>query len=65
MVAENGAFSFPVDKGGEVVKAVPFVFVPNLIKKIADMVSEHERHVDTRNLILVAHVHKPIGHQRD
>ena len=34
VVAEKGAFSFP----GEVIKEVPFVYIPNLIKKIADVV---------------------------
>ena len=43
VVAEKGAFSFPGEKGGEVMKEVPFVYIPNLIKKIADVVSQHER----------------------
>lgn len=45
VAAERGAFSFPSDKGGEVIKKVPFVYIPNLIMKIADVVSEHERQV--------------------
>ena len=45
IVAERGAFSFPAEKGGEVVKEVPFVYVPNLIRKIADVVAQHERQV--------------------
>ncbi len=28
--------------GGEVIRAVPFVYVPNVIAKVADIVSEHE-----------------------
>lgn len=39
VAAERGAFSFPSEKGGEVIKKVPFVYVPNLIQKIADVVS--------------------------
>ena len=45
IVAERGAFSFPTEKGGEVVKEVPFVYVPSLIRKIADVVNQHERQV--------------------
>ena len=46
VVAEKGAFSFPAEKGGgEIIKEVPFVFVPNLIRKVADVVAEHERYV--------------------
>ena len=43
--AERGAFSFPSQKGGEIIKEVPFVYVPNLIRKIADVISQHERQV--------------------
>lgn len=43
MVSENGAFTFPSDNGGEVIKEVHFVYVPNLIAKVADVVSQHER----------------------
>ena len=35
LIAEEGAFTFPNDSGGEVV---PFVHVPNLIAKSADLV---------------------------
>ena len=45
MVAERGAFSFPREKGGEVINEVPFVYVPNLMIKIADVVTQHERQV--------------------
>ena len=31
VAAERGAFSFPSDKGGEVIKKVPFVYVPIII----------------------------------
>ena len=43
IVAERGAFSFLAEKGGEVVKEVPFVYVPNLVRKIADVFAQHER----------------------
>lgn len=45
VVAEMGAFTFPMDKGGEEIREVPFVYVPNLIAKIADVVTQHERQV--------------------
>ena len=52
VAAERGAFSFPLEKGGEVIKNVPFVYIPNLIQKIADVVFEHERQVlqNSKNL---------------
>ena len=45
MVSENGAFTFPGTNGGEVIKEVPFVYVPNFIAKLADVVSQHERYI--------------------
>ena len=45
MAAERGAFTFPAEKGGEEIKEVPFVYVPNIIAKIADTISQHERQV--------------------
>ena len=43
MIHENGAFTFPMDKGGEEIREVPFVYVPNLIAKVADVVHQNER----------------------
>lgn len=43
LVAERGAFTFSVDKGGEMIRDVPFVYCPNLIAKVADTVQHHER----------------------
>ena len=43
VVSEMGAFSFPTDKGEEEIREVPFVYVPNLIMKIADVVASYER----------------------
>jgi hypothetical protein len=42
MLAENGAFTFATDKGEE-VRQVPFVYVPNFMAKVADVVSQYER----------------------
>ena len=41
MVAEMGAFSFKRDGGGEDIKEVPFVYVPNLIKKATDVIEQY------------------------
>ena len=39
---ENVPFSFTVD-GREVIKEAPFVYVPNLIQKVADVATSHEK----------------------
>lgn len=44
-VAEKGAFTFLVDKKREEVREVPFVYYPNFIAKVADLVNQHERQV--------------------
>lgn len=44
LVAERGCFTFPNDSG-EVIRDVPFVYCPNLIAKVADMVEQHKRYV--------------------
>lgn len=41
LVSENGAFTFTTDHGDE-IREVPFVYVPNFIAKVADVVSQHE-----------------------
>ncbi len=41
--AELGAFSISHTNGDE-IREVPFVYVPNLIAKVADMVSTYERY---------------------
>lgn len=43
LIAEKGAFTFPNDGGGEIVREVPFVYVPNLVAKSADLVTAHQR----------------------
>lgn len=45
IVSERGAFTFPTEKGGEEIREVPFVYVPNFIAKVADVASQHERYV--------------------
>ena len=42
-VAERGAFVFSSDRGREEIREVPFVYRPNLIAAIADLVESHER----------------------
>ena len=42
LVAEKGAFSVSTDKGEE-IREVPFVYYPNFIAKVADIVNQHER----------------------
>ena len=36
IVAEKGDFTFPMDKGGEEIAEVPFVYSRNLIATVAD-----------------------------
>ena len=43
IVAELGAFTFRRDGGGEEIREVPFVYVPNLIRKVADLIEQHQR----------------------
>ena len=45
VVAELGAFSFHLPGGGEEIRQVPFVYVRNLIAKVADMISSYERYI--------------------
>ena len=42
ITAEKGAFTFTVDNQQE-IREVPFVYCPNLIAKVADTVTHHER----------------------
>ena len=41
LVAEVGAFTVKRDGGGESIKEVPFVYVPNLIRKATDVIQKH------------------------
>ena len=42
IVAGDGAFTFSIDKGGEEIKEVPFVYRRNLITTVADTVQKHK-----------------------
>ena len=44
LTAEMGAFTVKRDGGGEWVKEVPFVYVPNLIRRASDLVEQHQRY---------------------
>ena len=47
--AEKAPFSFTKDGGGEEIREIPFVFVPNLIRKVADVVAHNERYAQVKN----------------
>lgn len=42
IIAEKGAFTFPMEKGGEEIAEVPFVYCRNLIATVADTVDKHK-----------------------
>lgn len=42
--AESGAFTFHHKGGIDEIKEVPFVYVPNLIAKVADMIASYQRY---------------------
>ena len=44
LVAKKGAFSVSTDRGEE-IREIPFVYRPNFIAKVADIVNQHERQV--------------------
>ena len=39
------AFSFSTDKGDEEIRKVPFVYIPNLMRKIVYVVASYKTHV--------------------
>ena len=41
LVAEVGAFTFSIKDGGDEIREVPFIYVPNLIRKVADVIEQH------------------------
>ena len=43
MEAERGAFLFSKEGGGEEIREVPFVYVPNIVRKVADLLTHNER----------------------
>ena len=44
LVAERGAFTFSLERGREEIREIPFVYRPNLIAAIADLVARHDRY---------------------
>ena len=42
LVAEKGPFTFPMEKGGEEIKEVPFVYCRNLIASVCDTIQKHK-----------------------
>ena len=64
MVSESGAFTFPGDNGGEVIREVPFVYVPNFIAKLADVVSQHESYVDKWSKVITGYIKPRWLHSR-
>ena len=45
-VAEMGAFTKRLDGGGEEICEVPFVYIPNLIVKVSDLVEKHRQYAN-------------------
>jgi len=44
ITAERAPFTFSSEKNKEEIREVPFVYRPNLIRAIADLVDKHERY---------------------
>ena len=44
MEAEKGAFIFSREGGGEETREAPFVYVPNIVCKVADLLTHNERY---------------------
>ncbi len=44
LVAEKGAFTFALDSGRDEIREVPFVYKPNFIAAIANLVDKHEKY---------------------
>jgi hypothetical protein len=43
MVAELGAFTCKREGGGELIREVPFAYVPNIIRRSTDLIEDHRR----------------------
>ena len=41
ITAEMVPFTFPADGGGDEIREAPFVYVPNLIARVADTLTHH------------------------
>ena len=58
--AEKGAFLFSREDGGEEIREVPFVYVPNIVRKVADLLTHNERYYCNSNwcnVLTLVHVH--------
>ena len=44
LTAEEAVFSFPLKSGGEELRAAPFVYVPDLVEKVAHILTENKRY---------------------
>ncbi len=44
LVAEKGAFTFALNGGRDEIREVPFVYKPNFIAAIANLVDKHEKY---------------------
>jgi hypothetical protein len=53
--AELRAFTISHSSGGDEIREVPFAYVPNLIAKVADMVSAYERYKKKDNYMSSKH----------
>ena len=62
--AELGAFTFSHSNGGDEIREVPFAYVPNLIAKVADMVSAYERYLKNVLTMFTSQL-KCIEHKQD
>ena len=49
-MAEMGAFTKRLDEGGEEICEVPFVYIPNLIIKVSDLVEKHRQYANNTSL---------------
>ena len=39
-------FSFPLPSGGEELRGAPLVYIPDLVKKVVDLLEENQRFKD-------------------
>ena len=63
IVAERGAFTFSLERGRTEIREVPFVYRPNLIAAIADLVDRHHRY-KTRILFFILVHHRSYHRSR-
>ena len=44
LTTEEAVFSFPLKSGGEELRAAPFVYVPDLVEKVTNILTENKRY---------------------